>query len=247
MVDILVPGKSISILNELKQGPVAYDENTEMDQAFASFFDTKPQYERNNRSDGCKALRCFPRCNQSGHQRSGFCGRAATVEVHVISDKPVDYWVNCTLVVAEFRPFDRLGLSSKVAVPKTELLSALRTPISSGYTAESDNYYLGEISVTTQTPKNMTLHICFNRECNAWHYGWKSNKWVQGMTHVLDTVILEDTGGADLIVIASFLSNEFLITSTKKKRNDMKGRVRHVFTPNQIKKTLLKGTHSLNM
>ena len=212
-----------------------------MDRALASFFDTKHEYERNNRSDGRKALRyfmsdvltllscdatttstlicsCFPACNRGGHQSNGFCGRMASVVIHLRSDKGEDYWLNNVLAVAQFRPSAVDGLSSRNSVSKDELLSSMRTTLH-----PQEEYILGEVTITSARIKeNKILRICFNRECMAWHYGWRSSKWIQDIPHVMDVMLLEDRKNSNLGVIASFLSNEFVITSTKKKRNDVK-------------------------
>ena len=34
------------------------------------------QYQRNNKADQTKRLRCFPQCSVAGHMNQGFCGRA---------------------------------------------------------------------------------------------------------------------------------------------------------------------------
>lgn len=126
--------------------------------------------------------------------------------------------MNNVLAVAQFRPLDVDGLSSRDSISKDELLSSMRTTLH-----PKEEYILGEVTVSTARIKeNKTLRICFNRECMAWHYGWRSSKWIQDNPHVMDVVLLEDRKDSHMGVIASFLSTEFVITSTKKKRNDVK-------------------------
>ena len=36
---------------------------------------TMSQYQRNNKADQTKRLRCFPQCSAQGHKNQGFCGR----------------------------------------------------------------------------------------------------------------------------------------------------------------------------
>ena len=147
----------------------------------------------------------------------------ACVDICIMGSKSIEHWATNITVVAQLRPLSKEGLSARTAIPKEELLSSLRTPLNPGFSANENNYFLGDIIVTSMPHRDSKLlNITFNRECTAWHYGWKASKWVQDFTHVFDVVILEDVGNSNLDVIGSFISTDFTITSTKKKRNDLK-------------------------
>lgn len=197
--------------------------------------------------------RCFPHCCLDGHHDSGFCGRSAEVTVHNSSISQAE-WFGSILAVAEFRPTDTEGLSSQESIPKTVLLSHIRTP-----TNPLGVYNLGEIchdrivapvvlkasqpspiveSTDTSTSeesvgsssiitgqscrggRSCSIAIEFNGERMAWHYGWRSSKWHNNVSHLMDVVLLQDIGTNDLLIVASYLSNEFSILSTKKARTE---------------------------
>ena len=127
--------------------------------------------------------------------------------------------------MAELRPALTRGLSSHSKISKKDLLEEIRTTENPQRT-----YSLGDVRFAANSsavtslqelqppvlsPGEKCVHIEFNREHMAWHYGWKSNKWHQDVTHLMDVVLLEDKGEDDLFIVASFLSNEFAIASTK--------------------------------
>lgn len=143
--------------------------------------------------------------------------------MYITSEKPESFWSSEIIAVAQLRPSSGEGLSSRQSISKEELLGSLRTPINHIFSSSGNNYFLGDITVSTmKQQENKVISIIFNHERTAWHYGWTSSKWVQDATHVMDVVILEDKGGFSLDIIGSFVSNEFGITSTKKRRNDIK-------------------------
>jgi hypothetical protein len=182
-------------------------------------------------------IRCFPDCCVHGHKDNGFCGREAAITIYNSGIARHKCAEGAILAVAEFRPSHTPGLSSLDSIKKSDLLNAIRTPEN-----PQGMYSLGEILPDTSTstspahasssassegkgkppPLLSCVHIEFNRDLGAWHYGWRSSKWHMDVPHVMDVVLLEDTGGNDLSITASFLSNEFAIVSTKKGRNERK-------------------------
>lgn len=58
------------------------EENSELDMWCDIISGPKnPYYQRNNKSEHSKRLRCFPDCSLKGHQSSGFCGRSIVVRL----------------------------------------------------------------------------------------------------------------------------------------------------------------------
>ena len=46
----------------------------------------RTQYIRNNKSNGQKNIRCFPRCAKTGHRKAGFCGSNLSIQLRVKDD-----------------------------------------------------------------------------------------------------------------------------------------------------------------
>jgi len=184
-----------------------------------------PTYERNNRSNQMKALRCFPVCKPTGHSAVGFCGSSLKTVLEVtITPKcpPCQYydafWAQ-TVYIAELRCKDEAGLSAGRYVSKRDVMSNLRSR-----TEKFKPYIKGQCtSVKTTESDGITTKLIsleFNSEHNAWHYGWTSHKYSNSKSHVIDVMVLVQRSAVDerFFIAASFLSPEFTIVSTKRGR-----------------------------
>jgi len=184
------------------------------------FSDIQSEYERNNRSNSIKALRCFPRCRQTGHCKSGFCGTSLKCALEVVVDHNSpqcqledSFWKSVTYI-AEFRESLIPGLSSVRFINRQELENQLRTRtekfkvLIEGYSNE----------IVTQEDRGVvtkTINLEFNESCQAWHYGWQSHKYKNDTKHCVDIVVLVENGSDSYFIAASFVSPLFEIVSTK--------------------------------
>lgn len=130
------------------------------------------------------------------------------------------YWEKDLVILAELRPSMSSGLSSQQIVPREHVNQNIRTQ-----TDPFLPYIIGSVGIIhagrSSDPRDeieSTIEINFNEHNLAWHYGWKSNKHVSDHKHVVDVVILvqgKNELANFLIPIGSFLSEEFLVTSTR--------------------------------
>mmetsp|Transcript_21948 Transcript_21948/g.37033 ORF Transcript_21948/g.37033 Transcript_21948/m.37033 type:complete len:334 (-) Transcript_21948:535-1536(-) len=104
-----------------------------MERSYMQFQDIKSEYERNNRTNGMKSLRCFPSCRETGHCKSGFCGRPlkCTLEIQVDEQSPPcqlhdDFWSGVTYI-AEMRESSIPGLSSERFVARQDVDGQIRS------------------------------------------------------------------------------------------------------------------------
>lgn len=210
-----------------------------MENSFAEFGKMNAIYERNNRNKEMKALRlisffsfliiairCFPSCNQGGHTTRGFCGSSLLVKINikVNQDSPLCqnldiFWESGASYIAEMRTSCSPGLSELRVLDKELIFSNIRTkerkcqPYLLGQVTCVDTLQFGSFSVKQVT-------VIFNAEHNAWHYGWVSHKHTSHTHHVVDIMVLIESplNPTHFVVAASYLSPEFIVSSTKNTR-----------------------------
>lgn len=185
------------------------------------FQDVQGEYERNNRSNGMKALRCFPRCRETGHCKSGFCGTSlkCSLEVRINRNSPPcqlddTFWKDVTYI-AEMRESSIPGLSSVRFVSRHEIESQIRTrPEKFKSLIEGQAKDVKSVNCTSNSATKV-IDLEFNSQCQAWHYGWQSHKYKKDTKHCIDVLVLVENGNDGYFVAASFMSPEFEIVSTK--------------------------------
>jgi len=192
-------------------------------------------YIRNNKSNGQKNIRCFPRCTQFGHRTAGFCGSGVVLSCDVtrlepqLSNKDEDETVkalnqatfdfvfdfNDIIVVAEFL---RAGPDSeKSHVTKNSFYEA--APIMNRVKRRGNNLApLFLARFMDQTPEERAknpLQRCFTIEPSCWHYGWKSHKHSNTTKHFLRVYAFHRIGGY-LKCLSHDDTTSFTISSSKR-------------------------------
>lgn len=147
----------------------------------ARFLETNfaTRYQRNNKKNSLKNLRCFPSCTTLEHREKGFCGRSVVIEV--INLEPNKNYYS----FAEFMNFED-------TVPRGSLSEGCE-PL---FISVGDNITLNQALQRCRTKINPGLPWLpgiegidgnrglfeFNKDRRGWHYGWQSNK------HTCDTL-----------------------------------------------------------
>ena len=200
-------------------------------------------YIRNNKSNGQKNIRCFPRCTQFGHRTAGFCGSGVILTCDVTRNEPqldsndgdetikalnqatFDYVFdfNDIIVVGEFL---RAGPDSqKSHVTRGSFYEA--APIMNRVKRRGNNLaplFLARFMDQTQEEnvKNK-LQRCFTIEPSCWHYGWKSHKHSNTTKHFLRIYAFHRIGGY-LKCLSHDDTSTFTISSSKRyQRRNVEG------------------------
>jgi hypothetical protein len=121
-------------------------------------------------------------------------------------------------VTAEIRLEDEKGLSSDRLVQKSLVIPQIRCK-----QAKTMPYIRGRvISISTSGSDESIdimkrIHLQFNSERFAWHYGWTSHKCYNSKPHVVDVMVLVERDEREnrLFLAASYSSPGFRILSTK--------------------------------
>lgn len=155
----------------------------------------KAAYQRNNKSNGQKNLRCFPECTEGKGHSALFCGRSVKVEYF-----PEDSYEEDDIALSQFTiAADRtsseqiLNLPTKVMLPYDllqpvdgkELKRLLRTKANP----------MGELMpgrvCNSSSPESIGFE--FNPDLRGWHYGFVGNKGTRSIQHALYAYILRKT------------------------------------------------------
>ena len=116
----------------------------------------RAQYQRNNKRDGLKNLRCFPCCS-SEHNSAGFCGRSVVLAISGTVPEGLECW-------GEFATTD--PASERLAVGQTIARSALEAEQRGRGDERSRPLLLGSLGEQGRAS--------FNAEMSGWHYGYRS-------------------------------------------------------------------------
>eukprot|EP01039_Chlorochromonas_danica_P008197 gene8197-9043_t len=184
------------------------------------FFETPiaGSYLRNNRSTRQKSLRCFPACDPRGHIAAGFCGLPLRVRIRLTAseDDESELNIHSYLFIAETRPANTPGISSRSIVSKQSIMQNIRTK--SDKASEKGELFIGDVAVISSEKKSLDLLITFNAQHCSWDYSWKSNRWSGSQEHhVVDIIVLKYSTLSDFVVTSSFPSTPFIVASSHKR------------------------------
>ena len=122
-------------------------------------------------------VRCFPRCRETGHCKSGFCGTSlkCSMEVQVNEKSPPcqlhdNFWMSCTYI-AEMRESLVPGLSSVRFISRKDIDSQLRSRPEKFKSLIEGRINSIKSEVKSKGSVTKTVNIEFNAQCQAWHYG----------------------------------------------------------------------------
>lgn len=169
----------------------------------------KHTYARNNRSDGCKGLQCFPECTKQ-HNLHQFCGTVLPILVTF----PLS-WLNNSNKSSIYRV---IGEFVEVEVDKPATIfnaKALNENLKHAGNVLG-KYYPGKIEGKRQTPSGIMYLFQFNAELVAWHYGFRSNKYKIKCMHSFRVYILaKSPDGESYSVVMTQDSRLFTVVSTR--------------------------------
>ncbi len=149
----------------------------------------KTQYQRNNKSNGQKNLRCFPGHCETGHQ-SSFCGTSICIEF--VFQSKFKYSQLCALAMFCTSESDGEYTAGKVlslydisenhlrddANPLRKLIEGI--PIGSGGAKYID-----------YPTNSKAVGFEFNGELKGWHYGYTSSRKTKNQMHSFKVFVLE--------------------------------------------------------
>lgn len=141
-------------------------DNTQWNLLFSSSSVQSESYIRNNRSNGCKNLRCFPTCRKEGHVQSGFCGDEYAVVIRGANNQ--GFQNNGFHTYAYFESQETFGKRQVGSVITQASLSDLEA---------SKLLYRGSIMCGTD---DECVTICMSFFPQSWTYNYKSNRFARG-------------------------------------------------------------------
>ncbi len=197
-------------------------------------------YQRNNKRDGLKHLRCFPFCDMP-HKNSGFCGCPVRVR---ITREQARWPLEKLYGWSEFGRQDeepRLKVGSIVSTTECENNTRSRKnplrPWYQGYPIETENFSEQQGNVVEESKRvcvkgskvgkesdenNEHLRqeevMCmeFNGRKRGWNYSWAANKHTCDCFHVLWVYLLVEHGSEAYRCIGAFPSPAFSVYCRKR-------------------------------
>ena len=167
----------------------------------------KPHYQRNNKSNGQKNLRCFPGHCDTGHE-SSFCG--TSIKIEFVFQEDFKYSQLCALgkfcvldendafQVSLFRVHSFRILILFVVVGR-EILS-LYDISEKDFTRRDEPLRMliegipignGEAKSTEYPTRSKAVSFEFNGDLKGWHYGYTSSRKTKNQSHIFKVVVLE--------------------------------------------------------
>jgi len=156
-------------------------------------------YQRNNKRNGQKNLRCFPRCCAKGHHEFGFCGTPLTVCI---------------------KNLNSITSGKLLAFGKVMLLSEYSTaPIAPAIYLVSDTSLLrsraGPMNEWLQGHVDAT-NLVFNEDLVSWHYHWVSTKHTCEQLHCFKVDVFSQLNDGTVLFLKTIKSPEFKIFSRRR-------------------------------
>ncbi len=187
------------------------------------------RYQRNNKRNGMKNLRCFPACTDA-HRLRGFCGRPAYVGVNNPERKRLFAWAGFYKVPGscENDEFDKqfdcgpvvgtVMTASEIA-PKVRSKSDPLKPWIDGEIQESEN---SDPSVSTDNLRTSSfVEFTFNRNKKGWHYSWVANKHTCDSQHTLRCFVFEEISDQVYRLIETVDSPRFTMFCRRRQRQNL--------------------------
>lgn len=155
----------------------------------------KPAYQRNNKSNGQKNLRCFPECTEGKGHRVLFCGRSIKID-YFAEDAYADQDIALCQLAIDAEQTTRkqiLNLPTKVMLPY--VLNQVIEGRELGRLLRTRTNPMGELMPGTScdcaSPESVGFE--FNAELRGWHYSFVGNKGTRSIQHALYAYILRRT------------------------------------------------------
>ncbi len=179
-----------------------------------------PAYQRNNKANGQKNLRCFPNHVPGVGHQNGFCGHV--IRANVVYDpgfiQPTPSELKFLIAFAEFLEEDQLVYKDGDCIPYDSLVNRVRSdtdpllPLIQGYPTPCQHLADGYIK----------LGFDFNRALKGWHYGFHGSKATRNNYHVMRVYVMKFrqdmiTNQRQFIVLASTSSPPWQLYCRRRK------------------------------
>ncbi len=147
-----------------------------------------PAYQRNNKANGQKNIRCFPNHTPGMGHQSGWCGHAVRVNVrynpNILSSGGSTQ--DTLIAFAEFMEEGKKGYMIEDELSYDTLISRVR--------CERDPLLpvLQGLSTTSETLSDGSIKTAFdfNRTLKGWHYGFVGSKVTRNYYHVMRVFLM---------------------------------------------------------
>jgi hypothetical protein len=186
----------------------------------------KEEYQRNNKANGRKNIRCFPDCSENGHVCTGYCGQP--VKVSLTHDPGSDQSLE-VIVFAEFRKHAKPAEGFNVKIGNTyshedimrysrEEGAAQERGLSPWFPATVFGSQICGSQTRSREDEGFTS-FCFNQSNQGWHYAWQSHRMTRDTKHVLHAFALAGTkSSGTFAVVAEVCSPPFRLFCRRKRR-----------------------------
>jgi len=166
----------------------------------------RPRYQRNNKHNKAKNLRCFPECTRNGHKESGFCGQQLNTRVLNVVLPDGNYEVRA---FGEFLPCGDVPVFRKGdTISESDAMAKCRTR-----EAPLQPWLRGDVG----PGENEQYEIAFNRHLLGWHYAWRSTKHTCSAQHSFRAyVFVIETRTSEMVFIGGGSSPEFVVFSRRR-------------------------------
>jgi hypothetical protein len=208
---------------------------------FEQSFET--EYLRNNKTNGSKNIRCFPKCSLPHHCSHGFCWQPIkaqlSFELHQVddfvapmgADATVDAALEKLIIVGEFQPCDEEFAGIGKYLDSNNLIRN-----TDGNTNNVRYFIAKKDTVPEPSCCNKRYAIKLRFDAKAWSYSWNGNRYKKMTTHSFVITVLKPmfSPRCDGVVgpisgfekVAQFLSPPFKISCMRRSANK---NILHVF------------------
>mmetsp|Transcript_12192 Transcript_12192/g.14786 ORF Transcript_12192/g.14786 Transcript_12192/m.14786 type:complete len:504 (-) Transcript_12192:101-1612(-) len=156
-------------------------------------------YQRNNKSNGQKNLRCFPQHNKEGH-KLGFCGQAVNITYYHTNSESRELIAIANFGVAEecLKEVQDKGAQGNILTKKFSVGERVQGDELRNCIKRKDSPLLpllyGKQILNEQTGNQESTNFEFTSEKTGWHYGLAVGKKLQSTWHCMYVYILERIG-----------------------------------------------------
>mmetsp|Transcript_13720 Transcript_13720/g.16625 ORF Transcript_13720/g.16625 Transcript_13720/m.16625 type:complete len:632 (+) Transcript_13720:102-1997(+) len=175
------------------------------------------RYQRNNKSNGLKNLRCFPYCSEV-HALRGFCGRPISLRF----ERPKTEYPRPVFAWGEFRPLVPLPESTQPIVEEGYILTSTQIqPKVRTKNSPSLPWLAGEPVNGDDTRTKNIVEFTFNENPKGWHYGWVASKHTSHFEHVFSVIICEEVSPGLMKCVAVATSPSFTLFCRRRQRQNL--------------------------